>query len=77
LFLLLLAHNKLATVDNLNKKGLDKPKSCRFCEEDESITHLFFECTVAKAICGYACEFLGFDVGADYMSVASRWILHS
>jgi hypothetical protein len=50
LVLWLLAHNKLATVDNLNKKGLDKPKSCRFCEEDESIAHLFFECIVAKAI---------------------------
>jgi hypothetical protein len=50
LFLWLLAHNKLATVDNLNKKGLDKPVQCCFCAEKESIFHLFFECGVAKAI---------------------------
>jgi hypothetical protein len=42
LFLWLLSHNKLATVDNLNKKGLDKPVQCSFCNEKESINHLFF-----------------------------------
>jgi hypothetical protein len=30
LFLWLLAHNKLATVDNLNKRGLNKPVQCCF-----------------------------------------------
>jgi hypothetical protein len=44
------------------------------CEEEESIAHLFFECIVAKAIWGYAYEFLGFEVGTNYMSVASKWI---
>jgi hypothetical protein len=59
---------------NLNKKGVDKPKSCKFCEESKNITHLFFEYVVVDAIWGYASEFLGFDIGSDYISVVSKWI---
>jgi hypothetical protein len=38
---MLLSHNKLGTMDNLNKKGLDKPKLCQLCDEEESISHLY------------------------------------
>jgi hypothetical protein len=58
MFLWLLSHNKLATVDNLNKKGLDKPKLCQLCDEEESISHLFFECVVSVWSC--VSEYLGF-----------------
>jgi hypothetical protein len=71
LFLWLVAYNKLATVDNLNKKGLMKNPQCCFCNENESVSHLFFECVVAKVLWKYVSEFLGFDIGQDYMSVAS------
>jgi hypothetical protein len=74
LFLWLLSHNKLATVDNLNKRGMTKPTQCKFCDEDESIKHLFFECVVSKNIWGYVCEFFGFDIGKDYISVAGKWL---
>jgi hypothetical protein len=74
LFLWLLAYNKLATVDNLNKRGMSKPLQCRFCMEEESITHLFFGCVVARNVWTYACEFLGFDIGADFLSVAGKWL---
>jgi hypothetical protein len=30
-FLWLLSHNKLATFDNLNRKGTSKPEQCYFC----------------------------------------------
>jgi hypothetical protein len=50
LFLWLLSHNKLATVDNLNRKGFSKPAQCCFCMENESVSHLFFECAVARAV---------------------------
>jgi hypothetical protein len=35
LFLWFLSHNKLATIyiDNLNKKGMEKPVRCCFCNE--------------------------------------------
>jgi hypothetical protein len=74
LFLWLLSHNKLAIVDNLKKRGLDRPEQCCFCHEKESIVHLFFECVVSKAIWSYVCEFLGFSTGPDYISVASKWL---
>jgi hypothetical protein len=73
LFLWLLPHNKLATVDNLNKKGLDQPVQCCFCNE-ETINHLFFECVVARAIWKMVSSFLGCEIGSDYFSVASDFI---
>jgi hypothetical protein len=58
-------------VDNLNKR-MSKPTHCCFCDEDESISHMFFECTIAKAIWCFAREYLGFDMGNDYISVAAK-----
>ena len=49
----LLSNNKLMTIDNLAKRGVDKPKNCRFCDEIETINHLFFQCVVAKKIWAY------------------------
>jgi hypothetical protein len=73
LFLWLLSHNKLATADNLNKKGMTKPVQCRFCGE-ESIDTLFFCCVVARNIWEDVSEFLGLRMGIDYISVASKWL---
>jgi hypothetical protein len=70
----LLSHNKLVTVDNLKKKGLSKPEHCCFCSEKDSINHLLFECVIAKNVWEYVKDFLGFDIGSDYISVASRWL---
>jgi hypothetical protein len=39
-----------------------------------SVVHLFFECAVAKVIWGYVKEYLGLDIGSDYLSVASKWL---
>jgi hypothetical protein len=69
-----MSHNKLATVDNLNKREMSKPVHCQFCGEHESVSHLFFECCVARVICGYAAEFLRMEIGSDYISVASQWL---
>jgi hypothetical protein len=59
LFLWLLSHNKLARVDNLNRKGMSKPEQCSFCNENESIRHIFFEFIVARVMWQYTNEFLG------------------
>jgi hypothetical protein len=42
--------------------------------ENESVNHLFFKCVVAKCIWGCVTDFLGIDIGSDYMSVASKWL---
>jgi hypothetical protein len=74
LFLWLLSYNKLSTVDNLNKKCLDKNTICCFCGEPESISHLLFECVVAKVVWSYIREVLGIEIEADYLSVAAKWL---
>jgi hypothetical protein len=74
LFLWLLAYNKLATVNNLNKKGLKKNTQCCLCGENESISHMFFECVVAKVTWEYVRELLGIKIGGDYISIASKWL---
>jgi hypothetical protein len=57
-----------------NKKGCKKDAHCWFCGENESISHLFFECVVAKVTWGYISELVGKEVGGDYISVASKWL---
>jgi hypothetical protein len=52
---------------------MPKPVHCCFCSENESISYLFLECDIAKAIWCYASDFLGFEIGSGYISVASRW----
>jgi hypothetical protein len=74
LFLWLLAYNKLAMVDNLNKKGLKKNTQCCFCGENESISHMFFECVVARVTWEYVRELMGIEIGGDYISIASKWL---
>jgi hypothetical protein len=74
LFLWLLSYNKLATVDNLNRRGMSKLVQCRFCMEEKSISHLFLGCVVARNVWTYACDFLGFDIGVDFLSVVGKWL---
>ncbi|XP_075085145.1 uncharacterized protein LOC142168364 [Nicotiana tabacum] len=45
------AHGKLYTKDRLHKWGLQVDQKCVLCNQDnETIHHLFFECTYAKAL---------------------------
>jgi hypothetical protein len=74
LFLWLLSHNRLATVDNLNKKGLKKSVQCNFYNGEETVKHLFFDCVVARAVWDMIRGMISCDVGSDYLSVASKWI---
>jgi hypothetical protein len=40
----------ILTKDNLAKRNWRGSKRCVFCQEDETIKHLFFQCRFAKAI---------------------------
>jgi hypothetical protein len=56
---------------------MHKPVQCCFCVENETISHLFFECVVAKAVwsyCSMVFEFVNMDMGDSYISVASKWM---
>ena len=45
-----MAKNKLLTRDNLQKRQHVEDATCFFCNESESIEHLFFGCVVAKEL---------------------------
>lgn len=72
-FLWLLSHNKLMTKDNLAKRGIQKTPECVFCNEQESIFHLFFGCVVAQHVWRAVSVFLACELGTDYLSVAKFW----
>jgi hypothetical protein len=74
IFLWLLANNKTLTRDNLEKgKKLDDNR-CLFCNELETVTHLFFECCVARLVWNEIAEISGKVIGADFESVARFWV---
>jgi hypothetical protein len=51
-FLWLIAHNKIATIDNLVKRQSVDGLTYALCSEPETCKHLFFECVVAKVVWG-------------------------
>jgi hypothetical protein len=73
-FLWLFAKNKLLSRDNLSKRKSIDDKTCIFCSESESLTHLFFNCCVSVQLWITVAELLGVQVGQDFESVAKLWI---
>jgi hypothetical protein len=73
-FLWLLSKDKILTRDNLDKRRNVADASCLFCGEMESVTHLFFECVVAKRAWEVISGVLGVKVGFNYESVANLWL---
>ena len=50
IFLWLAKQNKILTRDNLGKKGWIGDQSCVFCTSQESVSHLFLLCPLARQI---------------------------
>ena len=61
-FIWLAFNNKILTRDNLNKRRVVENLNCLYCNEDESVHHLFFECIVAKQIWSDVAEASGFNI---------------
>ncbi|XP_019239458.1 PREDICTED: uncharacterized protein LOC109219451 [Nicotiana attenuata] len=61
-FILWLAlHSRLATVDRLLKFGIQVPQQCIFCGlAIETFDHLFFECSLTKALWNRLLRWLGY-----------------
>ena len=74
IFLWLLANNKILTRDNLAKRRNVENMNCLFCDEPESVHHLFFECVVAKACWAYLADIFHIGFGNDFESVARWWV---
>jgi hypothetical protein len=69
-FLCLLSKNKLLTRDNLGKRKRVDDKTCLFCNELETIHHLFYDCVVAKRVWDAISEVVGFQIGLNFESMA-------
>lgn len=53
-------HRRLATVERLERFGIDVPLDCVFCGQSlESFTHLFFECHTTRRLWSRICAWLG------------------
>lgn len=50
IFLWLLMNNAVLTKDNLLKRKWVGSPICYFCTQEESVSHLFFQCSTAKAV---------------------------
>jgi hypothetical protein len=50
IFMWLIQLNAILTKDNLAKRKWQGDKRCSFCNEEESIVHLFFDCYLARYI---------------------------
>jgi hypothetical protein len=74
IFLWLLPNSKVLTRDNLAKRRQVDDLSCLFCSETESISHLFFECCVAKVFWQTISDITNVKLGSDFESVAKLWI---
>jgi hypothetical protein len=61
------------TRDNLMKRHLGKPICCTFCNENESIDHLFFRCIVAENVWRLVSQFFELQLGHDYLSISRFW----
>jgi hypothetical protein len=72
-FLWLLSHNKLATVDNLTKRGYKNQFNASFAMKQRALC-IFSLSVVAKTIWEGVSAHLSFGIDSDYLSIASKWL---
>jgi hypothetical protein len=68
-----MSNNRLLTRDNLEKRSLDD-KRFMFCNEAESIHHIFFGCVVVSQAWEVVSKIVGFSLEANYESMAKCWL---
>jgi len=73
-FLWLLSKNRLLTRDNLSKRRKVDDPSCLFCEEQESVNHLFFECAVARRLWAVLSSIFDVQLGGSLDSISKFWL---
>lgn len=61
----------------MSKRKTIDDSNCLFCNEKESVVHLFFECVVAKQMWSIISEVLDLDCGRDFESIGKVWLSRS
>uniref|UniRef100_A0A8I6YHA6 Reverse transcriptase zinc-binding domain-containing protein n=1 Tax=Hordeum vulgare subsp. vulgare TaxID=112509 RepID=A0A8I6YHA6_HORVV len=72
-FLWLCLYNKILIRDNVAKRKIVDDLSCLFCNEVESIQHLFFDCINASSIWSLISEFFHHQRIKCFDDISSLW----
>lgn len=75
-FIWLVVYNKVLTRDNLAKRRQVDDATCLFCDEPESVKHLFFECVVASHIWAFVSEAFNINAPTSLDDVVAIWRMH-
>lgn len=59
IFLWFICHNAILTKDNVLRRNWEGDSKCLFCDNEETILHLFFECVAAKYVWGIVGNVIG------------------
>ena len=59
IFLWLLMNNAILTKDNLLRRKWVGSPICYFCNQEETVAHLFFQCSTAKAVWAIVAQCIG------------------
>ncbi|XP_058727130.1 uncharacterized protein LOC131598561 [Vicia villosa] len=71
----LLMLGRIPTKDRLVKFGVQVDQKCCFCIENESIDHLFFQCSFANSVWGEILTWMGYDRKPEKWSNEKVWII--
>lgn len=72
-FLWLCVYNKVLTRDNIEKRRPVEDSTCLFCENSESVHHLFFECIVAQQMWDFVSENFGIQKISCFEEIINLW----
>lgn len=76
IFIWLVIKNKILTKDNLYKKGWRKGDiKCQFCDNIETVQHLFFECPLAKFLWNIVSCSLNLKPVSNIQDLFGVWLL--
>lgn len=72
-FLWFIYYNKSLTRDNLAKRRHVEDKTYVFCNEPETIQHLFFDCIVATQVWELVAESFSINIPDSFAMLSSFW----
>lgn len=73
IFLWLLSKNKILTRDNLAKRQKLEVETCLFCNDKETVQHLFFDRVVAQLLWDFISQALNLNL-KTFNDIGSKWL---
>jgi len=71
----LIWHNAIPSKDNMKRRKWNGDTLCRFCDQEESIGHLFFSCPAAKYVWSVVARSVGANTRSGSFSQYFQWII--